>query len=107
MTNWIKAKNNQRINLSEIPTLSISNLRKEIIAMEKRPIGFFGKDWGFGQTKLFVILADDENADLYISSALFMPKEKSYECLTQEIPSFHIFEREFYEQFKIEPLNHP
>ncbi|MGN0004456.1 MAG: hydrogenase [Candidatus Gastranaerophilaceae bacterium] len=107
MTNWIKAKNNQRINLSEIPTLSISDLRKEIIAIAKRPIGFLGKDWGFGQTKLFVILADDENADLYISSALFMPEDKTYECLTQEIPSFHIFEREFYEQFKIKPLNHP
>lgn len=107
MTNWTKAKNNQRIDLSEIPTLPISELRNEIIALAKRPIGFFGKDWGLGRTKLFVILADDKNADMFISSALFQAEEKSYECLTQEIPAFHIFEREFYEQFKIKPLNHP
>src|SRR5699024_1628517 len=38
---------------------------------------------------------------------LFRSFEKSYESLTQEIPSFHIFEREFYEDFGIEPLHHP
>ena len=70
-------------------------------------LGFFGKDWGFGLTRLFVVLADDENADLYVSSAMFSAEQKSYESITQIIPSFHIFEREFYEQFGIEPLNHP
>ena len=107
MTKWIKAKNNQRINLLEIPTLSISELRTEIISITKRPIAFFGKDCGNGNVKLFVVLADDENSELYISSALFGSEEKSYECITQDIPAFHIFEREFYEQFKIKPLNHP
>lgn len=107
MTKWITAKNNQRINLSEIPVLPFSELRKEIIAAAKRPIGFFGKDWGFGNTRLFVILADDEKSDLYISSSIFTPEETSYESLTQVMPAFHIFEREFYEQFKIKPLNHP
>jgi len=107
MTKWITAKNNQRINLSEIPVLPFSELREEIITAAKRPIGFFGKDWGFGNTRLFVILADDEKSDLYISSSIFAPEETSYESLTQVMPAFHIFEREFYEQFKIKPLNHP
>lgn len=107
MTNWIKTKNNEKINLLDIPTLSISDLRNEIIWLDKRPVGFFGKDWGNASTKLFVILADDKEGDLYISSALFSPEEKSYESITKDIPSFHIFEREFYEQFGIEPLNHP
>ena len=107
MTNWVKTKNNEKINLLDIPTLSISDLRKEIVELAKRPIGFFGKDWGNGSTKLFVILADDKEGDLYVSSALFSADEKSYESITQDIPAFHIFEREFWEQFGIEPLHHP
>ena len=107
MANWIKTTNNSRINLGDIPILSIENLREEIIAVNKRPIGFFGKDWGFGSVRLFVLLADDENSEILVSSTIFKSDEKSYESLTQVIPSFHIFEREFYEQFGIEPLHHP
>lgn len=107
MTNWLITKNNTKVNLLDIPTLKIEELRKNIIEENKRPIAFFGKDWGFGNTKLFVILADDENGNLLISSAMFSAEQKSYESLTQDVSSFHIFEREFYEQFGIEPLNHP
>ena len=107
MTNWLITKNNSKVNLLDIPTLEMSQLRSEIISQEKRPVGFFGKDWGFGTTRLFVILADDDNGELLISSAMFSAEQKSYESLTQDVPSFHIFEREFYEQFGIEPLNHP
>ena len=107
MEHWIKTKNNTKLNLSDIPSLSISDLRCSIIEQNKRPIGFFGKDWGNGETRLFVVLADDDNGDLLVSSALFSADEKSYESITQDIPSFHIFEREFYEQFGIKPLNHP
>lgn len=106
MTNWIKTKNNTKINLSDIPTLNINDLRTEIINLAKRPIGFFGKTWADG-VKLFVVLADDKSGELLISSAFFNANEKSYECITNVIPAFHIFEREFFEQFGIEPLNHP
>ncbi len=105
--NWIKTKNNTKLNLSEIPILTMSDLRKEIIELNKRPVGFFGKDWGSGKVRLFVVLADDKAGDLYISSAVFEKTEKSYESITPEIPAFHIFEREFFEEFGIEPLHHP
>ena len=101
----IKIKNNSKINLSDIPILKIGELREEIIKENKRPVAFFGKDWGNGRTRLFVVLADAPN--LLVSSAIFEADEKSYECLTNAIPAFHINEREFYEQFGIEPLNHP
>ena len=107
MARWTKVKNNTKINLSDIPGMGIEELKKQIIEMKMRPVGFFGKDWGFGCVRLFVILADDANSDLYISSAIFGPNDKSYESITQDVPSFHIFEREFYEQFGIVPLNHP
>ena len=81
MTNWIKTKNNTKINLSDIPTLNINDLRTEIINLAKRPIEFFGKTWADG-VKLFVVLADDKSGELLISSAFFNANEKSYECIT-------------------------
>ncbi len=119
--NWIKIKNNTKVNLNDIPTLDIDDLRNEIISLvtinKMRPIAFFGKDWGRGQVKLFVALADDgqnkpaaasdKEGGFYIASSIFHAGIKSYECLTNIIPSFHNFEREFFEEFKIEPLNHP
>ncbi len=107
MTNWVKTKNNTKINLADIPVLDIENLRTEVKALNKRPVAFFGKDWGNGNVRLFVILADDTSGDLYVSSTIFGNLQKSYESFTQDIPSFHIFEREFYEDFGIEPLHHP
>lgn len=107
MKNWVRTNNNTRLNLSNIPILPIDKLREQIIELNKRPVAFFGKDWGFGSVRLFVVLADDEKSELCISSATFGSNDKSYESLTQVIPSFHIFEREFYEQFGIEPLHHP
>lgn len=105
--NWIKTKNNTKLNLADIPCLEIQELRKEIIEQQKRPVAFFGKDWGNERVRLFVVLADDKQGELLVSSALFRSFEKTYESITQDVPSFHIFEREFYEDFGIEPLNHP
>ena len=107
MQNWIITKNNTKLNIVDIPELTISDLRLEIINLGKRPVAFFGQKLTDDRVKLFVVLADDKNAELYVSSAVFTKDEKSYESITKEIPSFHVFEREFYEQFDIEPLEHP
>ncbi len=87
--------------------LPVCELRNEIIDLNKRPIAFFGKDWGKGYIRLFVLLADDKAGELYLSSTIFDPTVREYESVTQVIPAFHMFEREFYEQFGIKPLNHP
>lgn len=109
--NWITTKNNNVIDINNIPVIDFVELRKEIINKIKfnnRAIGFFGAKEGVnGQTKLYIILADDEKSELLISSAIFNSEQKSYQSLTQDVPSFHMFEREFYEEFKIEPLEHP
>lgn len=104
--NWLITNNKKRININEIPILDINELRKSIIEINKRVIAFFGKKEE-EKTKLYVILADDEKGELYISSSLFNENEKEYESLTQILPAFHMFEREFYEEFNIKPLNHP
>ena len=123
--NWIKIKNNTKISLLDIPILDISDLRIEIISLcsaltqggsdnssvlagyKMRPAGFFGKDWGRGDTRLFVVLADDRTGEFYVSSAIFKAGIREYESITKEIPAFHMFEREFYEEFNIRPKNHP
>ncbi len=107
MTNWIITKNNTKIDINEIPILNIDDLRKEIIKINLRPIGFFGQKHPENRTRLFVMLANDKNGEIFISSAIFSEGENSYESITKDIPSFHIFEREFYEQFGIEPMGHP
>ena len=68
--NWLVTENKKRINIFDIPVLNINDLRLEIIKMNKRPIGFFGKREA-ENVKLFVILADDIEGKLYISSSLF------------------------------------
>ena len=107
MKNWIKTKNNERLDLALIPVLPVYELREEIIELKKRPIAFFGKDWGKGYVRLFVVLADDEQGELLVSSTIFDATMREYESITLVIPAFHMFEREFYEQFGIKPLNHP
>ena len=104
--NYIKIKNTEVINISDIPTLEISNFRAEIIKLNKRPIGFFGKKEN-ENTKLYAVLADDTEGEIYITSTTFSQNDKSYNSITQDISAYHIFEREFYEEFNIEPLNHP
>ena len=105
---WKISKNNQIIDLNEIPVLNINELRDEIVRQyrsNKRVIGFFGNNVACG-VKLYTILADDNNSELLISSSCIEEKG-SYLSITKGIPAFHMFERELHEEFGIEPLEHP
>jgi len=105
---WIITKNNQVISLNEIPVLHINELKSEIIKQykeNKRVISFFGSK-EYSHTRLYVILSDDKNSELLISSARFI-ESHSYISITKDISAFHMFEREFFEEFGIEPLGHP
>ena len=104
--NWIITENNKKINTTDIPTIMIEEIKKDFGEFNRRLIGFFGKQ-EFENVRLYVILSDDKVGKIYVTSTLFTPDKKSYECFTQNYPQFHIFEREFYEEFNIEPLNHP
>ena len=104
--NWIITENNKKINVVDIPTVSIDEIKLDFCKMNLRLVGFFGKQ-EFENIRLYVILADDKVGKLYVTSTLFDENTKSYESFTSSYPQFHIFEREFYEEFGIEPLNHP
>ena len=104
--NYYVMKNNQRINLLDIPTVDFDVLRAQLVATNLRPVSFFGSDWG-QNIKLFVVLADDEKGELLASSSLIDKNIKEYESITKENHQYHMFEREFFEQFNIKPLGHP
>ena len=104
--NWIIFENNKRIDANEIPIISIEEIKKDFSEFNMRLVGFFGKQ-EFEKVRLYVVLADDNIGKLYVTSSIFEKEQKNYESFTSKFPQFHIFEREFYEQFGIEPLNHP
>ena len=104
--NWVITENNKKIDANSIPIISIEEIKEDLRNFNKRLVGFFGKK-EFENIRLYVVLADDKVGKFYLTSSLFTPEINSYESFTQEFSQFHIFEREFYEEFKIEPLNHP
>lgn len=104
--NYYAVKNNQRINLLDIPTIEFSSLRAQLAASNLRPLAFFGADWG-ENVKLFVCLADDEKGEILVTSSLIHKSITEYESITKDNYQYHMFEREFYEQFGIKPVGHP
>lgn len=104
--NWLITENNKKISTFDIPTVSLEEIKHDFVQMNMRLIGFFGKK-EFENVRLYVILCDDKIGKIYITSTLFAKEIKTYESFTQKFSQFHIFERDFYEEFGIEPLNHP
>lgn len=106
--NWIELQNLQPATLADIPLLSIDSFRQQLlqsITAGKRVVDFFG-DREADQVLLYAVLADDQLSRLYIASTVF-ERENVYSSMTLEAPMLHLFEREVFEQFGIEPTGHP
>jgi len=106
MSEWLVIKNNSKVKLADIPVMDILLMRKSACELALRPLAFFGQKVNDG-VRLFVALADDKKGEIHLASTLFEPSVKSYSSFTELIPAFHIFEREFYEEFGILPDGHP
>ena len=105
---WAEIKNLQAVKIADIPCLPCDFLRGQTIsalANGWRVVQFFGNHTQAG-TVLYVVLADDDHSRLYVSSTRFQG-DSDYPAFTPGAPALHLFEREFYEQFGIEPLGHP
>ena len=106
--NWCEIKNLQSVSLDEIPRLEFAELRKQIIQKilkGYRVVQFFG-DKEMNSVILYVVLADDEQSKLFVAASIF-EEGGTFESITPEVKAFHLFEREFYEQFGIKPEGHP
>ncbi len=108
MMNGLEFKNLQAVPLADVPCLSPGQFRDGVLAATeagRRPILFFGHREPAG-IRLIAVLADDEHSRLQALSAVFAEGE-SYVSLTPEVPALHLFEREFFEEYGIEPKGHP
>ncbi len=105
---WAECRNQQAVPLAGIPRPSPAELRRlavEAAAAGWRPVLFFGAGEG-ETTALYAVMADDDRSRLHALATDFRKGEK-YPALTPDAPSFHLFEREFFEVFGIEPEGHP
>ena len=99
----IEIRNNQKININQIPVVEFEAFSKKITSIEFRVVNLFAKINNC-ENKLYCILADDKNAKLYMLSTVV---GEAYPSFTQVKPSLHIFERIIYEETGIIPEDHP
>ncbi len=101
--------NGQAIKRSEIPVLSGEAFAQAIlngVSARQRVSALFGAASPFtGSTRLYVLLADDEQN--LLSAASTDVEGKEFPSLTPRCPQVHLFEREIAEQFGLRPAGHP
>lgn len=104
---YLEIKNNQVVNKAEIPIDIFKNLKNDLALKKMRVIQFFVNQEN-GKNKLYCIFAENEmmqkEAKLFVVSCYL---ENNFESITPRNPALHLFEREIYENFGIEPIGHP
>lgn len=74
---------------------------RQLVALGYNPLFYFG-------TETKELLCGMAKAELPLELLYTAyPEANEYPCLSLEIPAFHIFERELYEECGIKPLGHP
>lgn len=104
---YLEIKNNQVVNKAEIPIDIFKNLKNDLALKKMRVIQFFVNQEN-GKNKLYCIFAENEmtqkEAKLFVVSCYL---ENNFESITPGNSALHLFEREIYENFGIEPIGHP
>ncbi len=106
---FVKTYNGCTLVLDEIPVVSEKDFNQMIlsnVAEGKRISAYFGvAEPTCPAARLYVVLADDNENSLLISSTT--APETEFTSLTPHCPQIHLFEREIAEQFGLKPVNHP
>ncbi len=100
---YLEVKNNQSINKFEIPVVDFDILKKNLESRKLRVVQFF-VSIEEGKNKLYCVLADDNEAKLFVAASYL---GESFHSITSSNPALHLFEREIYENFGIAPTGHP
>lgn len=104
---YLEITNNQTIKLSEIPVENFESIRADLASKKMRVLQFFVVQEG-SKNKLYCVFTKNEmpegRAKLFVVSSYL---ENKYESITKANPALHLFEREIYENFGIEPVGHP
>lgn len=101
--------NGRAVGLDTIPTLAIDDFEQAIlesVAAGHRVSAMFGVSTRRAEvTQIYVVLADDEQNQLYAGKTLV--EGDRFPSLTPRCPQVHLFEREIAEQFGLKPIGHP
>ena len=101
--------NGQAISCSEIPLFANDVFGQALldgVAARQRVSALFGAPSPLpGATRLYAVLADDEQNLLFAAATDIAGGE--FPSLTPRCPQVHLFEREIAEQFGLRPVGHP
>ena len=104
---YLEIENNRAVKLSKIPVDSFKNIRTDLVLKKMRVLQLFIVPEN-GKNKLYCVFTQNEmtedKAKLFVVSSYI---ENKYESITTTNPALHMFEREIYEDFGIEPIGHP
>lgn len=109
--NISRIKNNQSIDLNKITSLSYEDffdLSIQIFEQDNNHcLNYFAYKISDG-LKFIMAIADDQNHSIILLSHFLKSSEKlELRSLSEKVFALHIFEREIYENFGINFLNHP
>ena len=105
--NALYISNSTSADISDIPVMNVEEFSSEILSLVAencRVVSFFGVEKKNDETKIIAVLANDETGLIALISTNI---KDSYKSLTPECPQVHLFERELYEQWNVEPEGHP
>ncbi len=110
MEPFIRIMNNQRIDLSSIPVLSYADFFVQNSSLPLKDnyhcVSYFAHPEG-ERLRLICCIADDNQADILVSSCLIGIHENPLSSFTAVHESFHLFERELHENYGILYADHP
>jgi Ni,Fe-hydrogenase III large subunit/NADH:ubiquinone oxidoreductase subunit C len=110
MNKFITVKNNQKIRIDDIPSVSYEDFKELNTSFLEDTANHCVNYFGYPQKdglQLFCCIANDENKSIYISSSIITETGKQYDSFTSKNMAFHLFEREISENFGIKYSDHP
>ncbi len=105
---WLETANLRSVRLAEIPNWDLEELAHQTVARVNgggRLLLFFGEETREGAF-VYSLVADDNQSKIFVASSR-VTRGMSYKSMTPDIPSAHLFERELFEEFGVEPKGHP
>ena len=110
MERFIRTKNNQKIDINSIPALPYADFLEQNAGLPRENhyhcVSYFAHPEG-EQLRLICCIADDNRADIMISSCVLGCKDALLPSFTAVHESFHLFEREIHENFGVTYSDHP
>ena len=105
---WAPTRNNVRLDRAAIPGMPLHELAWEVVREcrdGRRLAALFGVPEG-GRLRVYAVLADDARSGLWVAGGECAPGE-IYPSITKEVPAAHVFERELWEEYGLQPEGHP